>query len=99
MMLLTNREREFLAVFIREATTDPFRGPATDELHRHDIYYTDLSNLLAAYYRECSNDDPESAGAPACPWPDREAAAKRDREIGFELGETAPPKTNPAEVT
>jgi hypothetical protein len=53
-MLLTNREREFLAVFIHEATTDPFKGPATQELHRRDIYYDDLSHLLAAYYRERS---------------------------------------------
>ena len=33
-MLLTDREREFLAAFIYEATTDPFKGPATEELHR-----------------------------------------------------------------
>jgi len=42
-MLLTYREREFLAGFIHEAISDPFRGPATEELHRRDIYYTDLS--------------------------------------------------------
>jgi hypothetical protein len=51
-MLLTNRERDFLAAFVREATTDPFKGPATEELHRRDIYYTDLRHLLAAYYQE-----------------------------------------------
>ncbi len=50
-MPLTDREREFLAAFIREATTDPFTGPATEELHRRNIYYTDLSHLINAYYR------------------------------------------------
>jgi hypothetical protein len=49
-MLLTDREREFLAAFIYEATTDPFKGPATEELLRRNIYYTDLSHLMAAYY-------------------------------------------------
>jgi hypothetical protein len=54
-MLLTNRERDFLAAFIHEATTDPFKGPATEELHRRDAYYTDLGHLLAAYYQETSS--------------------------------------------
>ena len=49
-MLLTHREREFLAAFLYEATTDPFKGPATEELHRRNIYYTDLSYLMTAYY-------------------------------------------------
>src|SRR5690349_14684973 len=51
-MPLTDHERTFLAAFIHEATTDPFNGPGTAELHRRDIYYTDLSHLLTAYYRE-----------------------------------------------
>jgi hypothetical protein len=65
-MFLTNSEREFLAAFIREATTDPFNGPATDELHRRDIYYTDLSHLLAAYYREDVGDQGASRSLPPC---------------------------------
>src|SRR5262249_57626828 len=89
-MLLTNREREFLAVFIREATTDPFKGPATEELHRRDIYYTDLQHLLAAYYHEGSGEQ-EGLGAstaaslPPCPWKDRETAVRRVREVQAEL--------------
>jgi hypothetical protein len=89
-MLLTNREREFLAVFIQEATTDPFKGPATEELHRRDIYYTDLGHLLAAYYRENPRDE-ESVGGknvatlPPCPWTDREMAVRRDHQIEMEL--------------
>src|SRR6266571_4118039 len=85
-MLLTNREREFLTAFIHEATTDPFKGPATEELHRRNIYYTDLSHMLTAYYRENAGD-PEGFGGkhdpapPPCPWKDRDTALRRDREV------------------
>jgi hypothetical protein len=89
-MLLTNCEREFLAAFIHEATTDPFKGPATEELHRHDIYYTDLSHLLAAYYQESGSDqgdlgDKKVATLPPCPWVNRETASRRDHEVEVEL--------------
>ena len=93
-MLLTDREREFLAVFIREATTDPFHGPATDELHRRDIYYTDLSHLMTAYYQE-DIGHPEgmrgtgSLTAPPCPWTNRDAALQRDRDVQSQLHRTA----------
>lgn len=92
-MLLTDHERGFLAAFIHEATTDPFRGPATEELHRRNIYYTDLSHLLAAYYRE-SPPEQEGLGGkanptpPPCPWPDYETAVRRDREVKTELERT-----------
>ena len=89
-MILTNSEREFLAAFIREATTDPFKGPATEELHRRDIYYTDLSHLLAAYYREGPGDQDglsskTVATLPPCPWTDRAMAARRDHQVQGEL--------------
>jgi hypothetical protein len=89
-MLLTNREREFLAAFIHEATTDPFKGPATEELHRRDIYYTDLRHVLAAYYRENPLDEEGLSGKnfatpPPCPWTDREIAVYRDQQIEMEL--------------
>jgi len=93
-MLLTDPERAFLAAFIREATTDPFKGSATRELHRRDIYYPDLPHLLTAYYRE-SLPLPEVSGGQhnptpsPCPWPDRESALRRDREVGLELEQTA----------
>jgi hypothetical protein len=90
-MLLTNSEREFLAAFIHEATTDPFKGPATQELHQRDIYYTDLPHLLAAYY--CENHGEQDglggksvASLPACPWTDRDSAVRRDQEIELQLG-------------
>src|SRR2546425_11931612 len=93
-MLLTEREREFLAAFIYEATTDPFKGPATDELHRRNIYYTDLSHVIAAYYREHPPDQEGFGGKhhsapPPCPWFDRETAIRRDREVEAELEGTA----------
>src|SRR5437660_11422108 len=90
-MLLTDSERAFLAAFIFEATTDPFKGPATEELHRRNIYYTDLSYLMTAYYRENAGAqegfggryDPTPA---ACPWQDRDTAVRRDHEVEVELG-------------
>src|SRR6184192_922601 len=90
-MVLTDREREFLAAFIREATSDPFKGPATEELHRRDIYYTDLSHLLAAYYQEGGAGTVGFGGKrdrrlPSCPWPDRETAARRDHEVEMAFG-------------
>src|SRR5438093_9978139 len=88
--MLIPGEREFFAVFINEATTDPFKGPATEELHRRDIYYTDLHHLLAAYYRESPGDQAGSgsnkvATLPLCPWADRETAARRDQQFGMAL--------------
>src|SRR5438876_9247823 len=90
IMLLTKRERKFLAAFIHEATTDPFKGPATEELHRRNIYYTDLAHLMTAYYRE-TVADPNEPGEnsnftpPACPWKDRDTAARRDQEVELAL--------------
>jgi hypothetical protein len=89
-MLLTDCERKFLAAFIYEATTDPFKGPATEELHRRNIYYTDLSHLIAAYYRENPVDQDGFGGknlrAPTpCPWLDRETAVRRDRKVEAQL--------------
>jgi hypothetical protein len=94
-MILTNSEREFLAAFIREATTDPFKGPATEELHRRDTYYTDLSHLLAAYYREGPGDQEglsskAVATLPPCSWTDRETAARRDQQVKVELEGVGP---------
>jgi hypothetical protein len=85
-MLLTECEREFLSAFLYEATTDPFKGPATAELHRRNIYYTDLSHLIASYYREHPLDQEGFGGKshpvpPPCPWFDRETAVRRDREV------------------
>jgi hypothetical protein len=93
-MPLTDREREFLSAFISEATTDPFSGPATQELHRRNIYYTDLPHLLTAYYRDGPPGQEGFGGKhtstpPPCPWGDLETAARRDREVKAELDEAA----------
>jgi hypothetical protein len=92
-MLLTDHEREFLGAFIHEATTDPFKGPATEELHHRDIYYTDLQHLLAAYYRDNPRDQQGLGGkrlstVPPCPWSDRETATRRNQQIGMALERT-----------
>ncbi len=89
-MLLTDHERASLAAFVSEATTDPFQGPATAELHRHDIYYSDLPHLLAAYYGEHSPNQQGFGGKPnptppAWPWPDRDTDLRRDQEVEVEL--------------
>ncbi len=92
-MALTNHERDFLAAFIYEATTEPFKGPATDDLHRHGIYYSDIHSLMAAYYRE-NNPDQEGLGGkrilvpPPCPWLSREVAMHRNREVDAQLART-----------
>jgi hypothetical protein len=96
-MLLTDHEQEFLAAFIYEATTDPFKGPVTKELHRLDIYYDDLSHLMAAYYRENHGDQEGFGGKhnpapPPCPWKNRDAAVRRNHEVKKEL-ETAAKQT------
>jgi hypothetical protein len=93
-MLLTNDEREFLAAFVQEATTDPFKGPATEELHRRDIYYTDLQHLLSVYYHETPPDQGGFGGRavatlPPCPWTDRAMAVGRDHQVQMELEQAA----------
>ena len=93
-MLLTDQEHAFLAAFIHEATTDPFKGPATEELHRRDIFYTDLGHLMAAFYRENPGDQEGFGGQyvptpPACPWQDRDTAVRRNQEVEVELRRTS----------
>ena len=104
-MLLTDREREFLAAFIYEATTDPFKGPATEELHRLNIYYTDLSHLMTAYYQE-NPDAQEGFGGrynptpPPCPWTDEATAVRRDHEVAMvESGLESIPADNDRRTT
>jgi hypothetical protein len=88
--MLTDDERKFLSAFIHEATTDPFKGPATEELHRRSIYYDDLSYLMGLYYREKIPGQQGFGGifhaaAPPCPWPDRESAIHRNAEAKKEI--------------
>jgi hypothetical protein len=43
MKILTPEEKLFLDVFLHEATTSPFTGPATKALHLIGVEYSDIS--------------------------------------------------------
>ena len=85
MGLLTAQEMPFLDVFLHEATTPPFTGPATEALHQIGVEYGDISYLAWAY----EQDVPRSGFAlghaadvaPPLPWPTRDAALRRNKEI------------------
>src|SRR5437899_2421152 len=86
MPILTPQEKEFLDVFLHEATNSPFfEGPATKALHGIGVEYGDISYLAWAYNREVP---PTIVGwghaadaAPPLPWPTREAAELRNQEV------------------
>lgn len=85
MRLLTPDETLFLDVFLHEATTAPFTGPATIALHNLGVEYGDISYLAWAYEQDApragfSVGHPADA-APPLPWPDRQAALRRDQEL------------------
>jgi hypothetical protein len=48
MRLLTPEEKSLLDVFLHEAATAPFTGPATKALHTIGVEYGDLSYLAWA---------------------------------------------------
>src|SRR5262245_5813212 len=52
MSILTPQEKSFLDVFLHEATTSPFSGPATKVLHAIGVEYRDISYLAWAYNKE-----------------------------------------------
>ncbi len=86
MTILTPAEKEFLDVFLHEATTSPFfNGPATKALYALGVEYRDISYLAWAYDREV----PRTAfgwghaadTAPPLPWTTRESVLQRNQEI------------------
>jgi hypothetical protein len=85
MSILTPQEKLFLDVFLHEATTSPFSGPATKSLHQIGVEYGDISYISWAYNREVPGNAFEwghaADVAPPLPWPDRESALARNREI------------------
>ena len=85
MKLLTLAERAFPDVFLHEATTAPFRGPATTAVHEIGDEYSDLSYLAWAYEREVPRTSfavgHASDVAPPLPWPTRDAALRRNQEL------------------
>jgi len=86
MSILTQAEKEFLDVFLHEATTSPFfSGPATKALYGIGVEYRDISYIAWAYNREVPRNSFEwghSADvAPPLPWTNREAVLRRNAEI------------------
>jgi hypothetical protein len=85
MPLLTAAETAFLHVFLHEATTPPFTGPATRALHGIGVEYGDISHIAWAY----EQDVPRTTSAvgraaevtPLLPWPSRASALERDNEL------------------
>ena|SRR5260370_23084099 len=86
MSILTPQEKEFLDVFLHEATTSPFfSGSATKALYGIGVEYSDISYIAWAYHHEVPMTSCEwghSADvAPPLPWPTREAVLRRNAEI------------------
>jgi len=85
MTLLALEENRFLDVFLHEATTAPFTGPATRALHRIGVEYGDISYIAWAYEQEVPRTS-FAVGhaadiAPPLPWPNRPSALRRNQEI------------------
>ena len=86
MPFLTPQEKEFLDVFLHEATTSPFfNGPATKALYGIGVEYKDISFIAWAYNQVVPRTNFEwghSADvAPPLPWISREEVLRRDAEI------------------
>src|SRR5271166_2828338 len=85
MKLLTPEENRFLDVFLHEATTAPFAGPATKALHRIGVEYGDMSHIAWAYEQEVPRTGFAVGHAanvsPPLPWPNRQSAVRRNQEI------------------
>jgi hypothetical protein len=85
MTLLTPQEKAFLDVFVHEATTSPFSGPATKVLHQIGIEYSDISHIAWAYNQEAPMTSygwgHAAVVAPPLPWTNRDAALRRNKEI------------------
>jgi hypothetical protein len=85
MRLLTAEEKPFLDVFLHEATSPPFTGPATKALHSIGIEYGDISYIAWAYEQDVPRTDfavgHAADVAPPLPWPDRQSALRRDQEL------------------
>jgi hypothetical protein len=85
MSILTPQEKSFLDVFLHEATTSPFTGPATNVLHDMGVEYGEISYIAWAYNREVPRTSFEwghaADVAPPLPWTTRDAVLRRDKEI------------------
>jgi hypothetical protein len=83
--VVTPEENRFLDVFLHEATTAPFTGPATRVLHKIGVVYGDISYIAWAYEQEVTRTSfavGHAANiAPPLPWPSRPSALRRNQEI------------------
>ena len=86
MAILNPPEKNFLDVFLYEATHEPFTGPGTKALHSIGVEYRDISYINWAYGHEVPLAADYLWGhpadvAPPLPWPDRDAALRRNEEV------------------
>src|SRR5947199_6670357 len=86
MTILTPEEKDFLDVFLHEATTSPFfTGPATKALHAIGVEYRDISYIAWAYEQDVPRTSFEWGhapnAAPPLPWRDRESVLRRNKDI------------------
>ncbi len=99
MSILTPKEKTFLDVFLHEATTPPFPGPATEALHKLGVEYSDISYLAWAYEQEVPRTSFEwghtAPVAPPLPWTTRESVLGRNTEIQQICERRREPMTTP----
>ena len=85
MAILAPEEKQFLDVFLHEATTSPFHGPATKALHGIGVEYRDISYIAWAYERDVPRTSFElghsAEVAPPLPWTSRDSVLQRNKEI------------------
>ena len=88
MPILTPQEKDFLDVYLYEATNEPFfRGPASKALFAIGVEYHDITQLAWAYHNEVPMTWPgwghpaEGGACPPLPWPNREMVRLRNEEI------------------
>ena len=86
MPILNPEEKEFLDVFLHEATTSPFfNGPATKVLYAIGVEYRDILYIAWAYHHEIPRCNfgwgHAAAVAPPFPWTNRAAVLQRNLEI------------------
>jgi hypothetical protein len=99
MANLTPQETTFLHVFLHEATTSPFTGPATRALHGLGVEYGDIPYLAWAYEQDVPRTSFEVGHAadvaPPLPWATREAALRRNHDIQRIAGQQRRPVGRP----
>jgi hypothetical protein len=98
-MPLTKEERAFLDAYVVEATAGPpFGGPATSDLARRGIFYSDLHWLLTTWDRErCAArrgyPEARNPNPPPSPWESLERVRERGRALKEELESRSSPTT------